>query len=224
MTAQLSEPLATSSPSRSASQASPRASCPGWPGPVGDVGSCRSRRRPRRCRRRRRKRRLGVVVVFGLVELATVWQLSEPRRPCRCRRRSRRRRPGRRCRCSADSGLATVWQLSEPSATVSLSSSESQASPWAFRSEQLRGSLASLLGDTWELRAAVLLEAESERRHSYSRSLRALRTGEPASPTGTERGRPRARGGAPGRRSPGARESARRAALGLRAERLARTA
>ncbi len=50
-----------------------------------------------------------------------------------------------------------------------------------FRSEQLRGSLASLLGETWELRAAVLLGDESERRRSLYRSLRELGEGEQAS-------------------------------------------
>ena len=51
-----------------------------------------------------------------------------------------------------------------------------------FRSEQLRGSLAGLLGDTWELRAAVLLGDVSEERRSVHASLRALASGEQASP------------------------------------------
>jgi hypothetical protein len=51
-----------------------------------------------------------------------------------------------------------------------------------FRSEQLRGSLAGLFGDTWELRAAVLLGEESEERRAVHAALRALTAGEPASP------------------------------------------
>ena len=51
-----------------------------------------------------------------------------------------------------------------------------------FRSEQLRGSLAGLLGDTWELRAAVLLGDVSEERRAIHSSLRALAAGEQASP------------------------------------------
>jgi len=50
-----------------------------------------------------------------------------------------------------------------------------------FRSEQLRGSLAGLLGETWELRAAVLLGNASEERRAIHASLRALAGGEPAS-------------------------------------------
>jgi hypothetical protein len=50
-----------------------------------------------------------------------------------------------------------------------------------FRSEQLRGSLAGLFGDTWELRAAVLLGEESEERRAVHAALRALTAGEPAS-------------------------------------------
>jgi hypothetical protein len=50
-----------------------------------------------------------------------------------------------------------------------------------FRSEQLRGSLAGLLGDTWELRAAVLLGAESDERRAIHAALRALASGERAS-------------------------------------------
>jgi hypothetical protein len=50
-----------------------------------------------------------------------------------------------------------------------------------FRSEQLRGALAGLLGDTWELRAAVLLGDESEERRAIHASLRALAAGEQAS-------------------------------------------
>ena len=50
-----------------------------------------------------------------------------------------------------------------------------------FRSEQLRGSLAGLLGETWELRAAVLLGEESEERRAVHAALRALADGERAS-------------------------------------------
>jgi hypothetical protein len=50
-----------------------------------------------------------------------------------------------------------------------------------FRSEQLRGSLAGLLGETWQLRAAVLLGETSEERRAVHAALRALGDGEPAS-------------------------------------------
>jgi hypothetical protein len=50
-----------------------------------------------------------------------------------------------------------------------------------FRSDQLRGSLAGLLGETWELRAAVLLGEVSEERRAIHAALRALAGGEPAS-------------------------------------------
>jgi hypothetical protein len=51
-----------------------------------------------------------------------------------------------------------------------------------FRSEQLRGALAGLLGHTWELRAAVLLGESSEERRAIHAALRALAAGdEPAS-------------------------------------------
>jgi hypothetical protein len=50
-----------------------------------------------------------------------------------------------------------------------------------FRSEQLRGSLAGLFGDTWELRAAVLLGESSEERRAIHASLRVLADGETAS-------------------------------------------
>ncbi len=55
-----------------------------------------------------------------------------------------------------------------------------------FRSEQLRGALASLLGETWELRAAVLLGDESEQRRSLYGRLRDLGRGEQASPTAAD--------------------------------------
>lgn len=50
-----------------------------------------------------------------------------------------------------------------------------------FRSEQLRGSLSSLLGETWALRGAVLLEPESERRRGLHGALRGLGEGGAAS-------------------------------------------
>ena len=93
-----------------------------------------------------------------------------------------------------------------------------------FRSEQLRGSLASLLGDTWELRAAVLLETESERRRPLHRSLRALRTGEPASPTAADAARRALVEVLRDGDRPALVGSLDELLLGLRAERLARTA
>ena len=50
-----------------------------------------------------------------------------------------------------------------------------------FRSEQLRGAAAGLLGETWELRAAVLLGEASDERRAIHASLRALGDGEQAS-------------------------------------------
>lgn len=50
-----------------------------------------------------------------------------------------------------------------------------------FRSEQLRGAASGLLGETWELRAAVLLGEESDERRAIHASLRALGEGESAS-------------------------------------------
>jgi hypothetical protein len=50
-----------------------------------------------------------------------------------------------------------------------------------FRSEQLRGALAGLFGETWELRAAVLLGDASEERRAIHAALRALTAGEQAS-------------------------------------------
>lgn len=58
-----------------------------------------------------------------------------------------------------------------------------------FRSEQLRGALSALLGDTWALRAAVLLGEDSARRRAIYESLRALRAGEPASVSGADAAR-----------------------------------
>jgi hypothetical protein len=54
-----------------------------------------------------------------------------------------------------------------------------------FRSEQLRGALAALLGDTWELRAAVLLGEDSEGRRALYERLRELGRGEAAGETAT---------------------------------------
>jgi hypothetical protein len=55
-----------------------------------------------------------------------------------------------------------------------------------FRSEQLRGALATLLGETWALRAAVLLGEGSEERRSLHVSLLALGSGEPALPSAAD--------------------------------------
>ena len=49
-----------------------------------------------------------------------------------------------------------------------------------FRSEQLRGALAALLGETWPLRAAVLLEEDPGRRAPLHDDLAALAAGEVA--------------------------------------------
>ena len=49
-----------------------------------------------------------------------------------------------------------------------------------FRSEQVRGAFLALLGETWALRAAVLLGESSDERRSLHASLRALGAGEPA--------------------------------------------
>ena len=55
-----------------------------------------------------------------------------------------------------------------------------------FRSEQLRASLAGLLGTTWPLRAAVLLGEDAERREALHRDLAALADGaEATSPAAT---------------------------------------
>ena len=55
-----------------------------------------------------------------------------------------------------------------------------------FRSEQLRASLAALLGATWPLRASVLLEEDAERREALHRDLTALADGDEAtSPAAT---------------------------------------
>ncbi len=52
-----------------------------------------------------------------------------------------------------------------------------------FRTEQLRGALAALLGDTWELRTAVLLGDDSDGRRALYERLRELAGGEPAGET-----------------------------------------
>ena len=55
-----------------------------------------------------------------------------------------------------------------------------------FRSEQLRASLAALLGATWPLRASVLLEEDAERREALHRDLTTLAGGaEATSPAST---------------------------------------
>ena len=50
-----------------------------------------------------------------------------------------------------------------------------------FRSEQLRAALGALLGATWPLRAAVLLETDPDRREALHRDLAALAEGGEAS-------------------------------------------
>ena len=52
-----------------------------------------------------------------------------------------------------------------------------------FRTEQLRGALAALLDETWELRAAVLLGEDSEGRRALYERLRDLGRGEAAGET-----------------------------------------
>ena len=55
-----------------------------------------------------------------------------------------------------------------------------------FRSEQLRGSLGALLGNTWPLRAAVLLGGSSDERRALHVALRTLAEGEPAPPSAAD--------------------------------------
>jgi len=55
-----------------------------------------------------------------------------------------------------------------------------------FRSEQLRAALGALLGETCELRAAVLLAGESEERRAVHAALRELRAGAPAGTRATD--------------------------------------
>jgi hypothetical protein len=58
-----------------------------------------------------------------------------------------------------------------------------------FRSEQLRASLASLLGETWPLRSAVLLADDGAAREELHGHLVALAGGEAASPAASEAAR-----------------------------------
>ena len=51
-----------------------------------------------------------------------------------------------------------------------------------FRSEQLRAALAAVLGTTWPLRAAVLLETDPDRRDALHQDLAALADGGEATP------------------------------------------
>ncbi len=51
-----------------------------------------------------------------------------------------------------------------------------------FRSEQLRSALAALLGETWQLRAAVLLGDDSDERRALHAALKELGAGEAATP------------------------------------------
>jgi hypothetical protein len=55
-----------------------------------------------------------------------------------------------------------------------------------FRSEQLRAALGALLGTTWPLRAAVLLETEVERREALHVALAALADGGEAAPVAAD--------------------------------------
>ena len=55
-----------------------------------------------------------------------------------------------------------------------------------FRSEQLRAALSALLGDTWPLRCAVLLEEDGAAREELHGHLVALAEGEPAGPAALE--------------------------------------
>src|SRR6476620_324565 len=58
-----------------------------------------------------------------------------------------------------------------------------------FRSEQLRAALGGLLGTTWPLRAAVLLETEPERRDALHVELAALAAGAEAAPAAADAAR-----------------------------------
>jgi hypothetical protein len=51
-----------------------------------------------------------------------------------------------------------------------------------FRSEQLRGALTSLLGETWPMRSCVLLGDDARSREQLFGDLNALAGGEPATP------------------------------------------
>ena len=67
-----------------------------------------------------------------------------------------------------------------------------------FRSEQLRGALAALLGETWELRAAVLLGDVSDERRAIHAALRCAARRRARVGAGGDVGAPRARRGACG--------------------------
>jgi hypothetical protein len=58
-----------------------------------------------------------------------------------------------------------------------------------FRSEQVRAALAALLGETWPLRCAVLLEEDGSAREELHGHLVALAGGEAAGPASLEAGR-----------------------------------
>jgi hypothetical protein len=58
-----------------------------------------------------------------------------------------------------------------------------------FRGEQLRGALAALLGETWPLRAAVLLAEDGAAREELYSQLVALSTGEAAGAAGADAAR-----------------------------------
>ncbi len=96
-----------------------------------------------------------------------------------------------------------------------------------FRSEQARASLAALLGGTWPLRSAVLLEPEPAPRETLHRHLIALGGGRGRDRRGARRGQTRARRGAPGARPSGARRRSRppapRARLALPPRRVVKT-
>ncbi len=55
-----------------------------------------------------------------------------------------------------------------------------------FRSEQLRASLAAVLGDTWPLRASVLLESEPDARNGLYAHLAELASGQQATAAATD--------------------------------------
>ncbi len=78
-----------------------------------------------------------------------------------------------------------------------------------FRAEQLRASLRALLGDTWPLRCALLLERDGAARESLHAELQALGSGEADELGRSRRSAPLARGGSPLGRSSGARPRAR---------------
>ena len=93
-----------------------------------------------------------------------------------------------------------------------------------FRSEQLRGSLASLLGDTGSCAPPCCSRTSRSGDVRCTRSLRALRTGEPASPTAADAVRRALVEVLRDGDRPALVASLDELLLGLRAERLARTA